>query len=223
VLTPEPPGHGSVRLAIAERGSGLIEALEVELAAGNLLSVMESVQTTQHSQTMIYGLGRGFGLLIQLVTGIIEQGGFSGLRQRRAFRPPTYEILVARIALQRPKIKVTFRDVLRQVRIVASRKHDVNIRAVWGCEIVQAKILLAARLLINGCMPARLMHFVFESSRKDGLRATTHIKWCGLIHFRIDPEFLGPESPPECDEKRKSNRDPVSISAVLAMCLFEWP
>jgi hypothetical protein len=61
----------------------------LELAAGNLLSVVEAVQTTQHAQAMIYGLRRGFGLLIQLVTGIIEQGGFGDLRQRRAFRPPT--------------------------------------------------------------------------------------------------------------------------------------
>ena len=57
----------------------MIEALEVVLAGRNLLSVMEAIQTTQHAQAMIYGLRRGFGLLIQLVTDIVEQGGFSDL------------------------------------------------------------------------------------------------------------------------------------------------
>ncbi len=70
----EPPGHGAVRLAVAERGSGLIEALEVELAGRNLLSVMKAVHTTQHAQAMIDGLRHRLGLLIQLVTGVIEQG-----------------------------------------------------------------------------------------------------------------------------------------------------
>ena len=56
---------------------------------------------------MIDGLRRGFGLLIQLVTGIIEQSGFGDLRQRRVFRPPTGEVQqVKSIGAQGPQGKL---------------------------------------------------------------------------------------------------------------------
>jgi hypothetical protein len=65
------------------------------LASGNLLSVMEPVQTTNHGQTMIYGLRRGLGILIELVTDVVEQSGLGDFRQRqwqRRFVPPACEV-----------------------------------------------------------------------------------------------------------------------------------
>ena len=117
-------------------------------------------------------------------------------------------ILIALIALQRSKIDAiedTLHNALRQVRINASREHDVNIRTALGGEIVQAKILFAARLLVDGRASAGLVRFAFQSSRKDWLRVTARIEGCWLIHFLIDPELLGPEGPPQCNKNRKTN------------------
>jgi len=43
---------------------------------------------------MIHGLRRGFGLLVQLVTNIVQQGGLGDFRQglRRLLTPPTGEV-----------------------------------------------------------------------------------------------------------------------------------
>jgi len=49
----------------------------MRIASGNLLSMVESIQTTNHGQAMIYGLRRGLGLLVQLMPNIVQQGGFS--------------------------------------------------------------------------------------------------------------------------------------------------
>ena len=81
--------------AVADRASRRIGTLEMGLASRNLLSVMEPVQTTNHGQTMIYGLWRWLGILIELVTDIVEQSGLGDLRQRqwqRRFAPPACEV-----------------------------------------------------------------------------------------------------------------------------------
>src|ERR1700733_10995585 len=118
-------------------------------------------------------------------------------------------ILVALIALQRPAVdalKLPIRDILCQYRIVASSEQDVNVGTVRRSEIAWAKKLSSARLLIDRRTAAGLLRFSFESGRKDRLRLTTRIKGCGLADLLIDPEFLGPECPPKCDENRKGNR-----------------
>src|SRR5271165_4986049 len=82
-------------VAIAERAACCIGALEVGMGGGNLLSVMESVQTTNHGQAMIYRLRRGLRILIELVTDVVEQRGLGDLRQRqwqRRFAPPAGEV-----------------------------------------------------------------------------------------------------------------------------------
>ena len=61
--------------AIAERAACRIGALEMGMAAGNLLSVVESIQTTNHGQAMIYGLRGRLGLLAQLMADIVQQCG----------------------------------------------------------------------------------------------------------------------------------------------------
>src|ERR1035441_7810775 len=81
--------------AIAERAARRIDALEMGIAGGKFLTVMESIQTTDHGQAMIYGLRRGLRLLIELVTDVVEQGGLGDLRQRqrqRRFAPPAGEV-----------------------------------------------------------------------------------------------------------------------------------
>ena len=62
--------------ALAERAARRVGALEMGMAGGNLLSMMESVQTTNDGQAMIYGLRRGLGLLVQLMTNVVQQRGF---------------------------------------------------------------------------------------------------------------------------------------------------
>jgi len=58
--------------AEAERRARDIPALKEGLA-GNLLCVMEAIQAAQHAQAVIDGLRRGRGLLLELVTDILEQ------------------------------------------------------------------------------------------------------------------------------------------------------
>ena len=60
-LSTETEGHGAMGAAVADRASRCIGTLEMGLASGNLLSVMEPIQTTNHGQTMITvcGVGRG--------------------------------------------------------------------------------------------------------------------------------------------------------------------
>ena len=61
-----------MRAAVADRAARCIRALEMGMAGRNLLTVMESIQTTNHGQAMIYGLRRGLRLLIELVTDVVE-------------------------------------------------------------------------------------------------------------------------------------------------------
>ena len=62
--------------AIADRAASRIGALEMGMAGGNLLSVVESIQATNHRQAMIYGLRSRLGLLAQLMADIVQQCGF---------------------------------------------------------------------------------------------------------------------------------------------------
>ena len=52
------------------------------MAAGDLLSEVESIQTTNHSQAMIYGLRSGLGLLVQLMADIVQQCGLRDFGKR---------------------------------------------------------------------------------------------------------------------------------------------
>ena len=64
------------------------------IAAGNLALVVETVEIAQGGQTVIDGLGGGLGVLVKLVTDIIEEGGFVQLGEgsRRGLRPPASEV-----------------------------------------------------------------------------------------------------------------------------------
>ena len=62
--------------------------------------------------------------------------------------------------------------------------------------------------------PARLLRFAFESSCKDRLRvAHSYQKEQASVTFSLIQSFSGPESPPERDENRKTDRNAVSISS----------
>src|SRR5258708_27124975 len=67
--------------AVAERRARGIPALK-ERFAGNLPCVMEAIQAAQHAQAVIDGLRRGRGLLLELVTDILEQKGLLKPTQR---------------------------------------------------------------------------------------------------------------------------------------------
>jgi hypothetical protein len=64
------------------------------LTGRNFLSAMEAVQTTNRAQAMIDGLRRGLGLLVQLMTDIVQQSGLGDLGQRlhRRLQPPAGEV-----------------------------------------------------------------------------------------------------------------------------------
>jgi hypothetical protein len=72
LLEAEAEGRGAMGAAKAERAARRIGALEMGVAGGNLLSVMESIQTTNHGQAMIHGLGSGLRLLVQLMPDIVQ-------------------------------------------------------------------------------------------------------------------------------------------------------
>src|SRR5439155_151353 len=73
-----------------ERAAGRIDALEMGMAGGNLLSELESIQTTNHGQAMIYGLRCGWGLLVQLMPDVVQQRGLGDLGKGLglALKPP---------------------------------------------------------------------------------------------------------------------------------------
>ena len=93
LLETETEGHRAVGAAVADRASRRIGTLEMGLASGNLLSVMEPVQTTKHGQTMIYGLRCGLWLLVQLMTNIVHQRGLCDHGNRLMLAPiPASEV-----------------------------------------------------------------------------------------------------------------------------------
>src|SRR5437588_11523349 len=74
----------SLRTTIAERGTGGVSVPESRLAR-NLSSVMETIQTAQHTQAVIDSLGSRLGWVLQLVVDILQQKGLGELGQRVAF------------------------------------------------------------------------------------------------------------------------------------------
>ena len=50
------------------------------MARGNLASLVETVQTAQHTQAMIHGLRCGWRLPVQLMTDVFEQDGIGDLQ-----------------------------------------------------------------------------------------------------------------------------------------------
>ena len=59
-------------------------------------------------------------------------------------------------------IEAILQDFLCLVLIAASRKSEVNFGIALSCEIAQAKILFAARLLIDGGAPSSFAALCFR-------------------------------------------------------------
>jgi hypothetical protein len=59
LLEAETEGDIAVGTTVADRAASRIGALEMRLAAGDILSEVESIQATNHSQAMISGLRNG--------------------------------------------------------------------------------------------------------------------------------------------------------------------
>ena len=82
LLEAETEGDGAMGPPIADRAASRIGALEMGTAAGDLLTEMETIQTTNHGQAMIYGLRRRLGLLVELMADIVEQCGLGDSAER---------------------------------------------------------------------------------------------------------------------------------------------
>jgi len=91
--------------AIAERATCRIDALEMGMARGNLLSVVESIQTTNHRQAVIDGRRCGLGLLVQLIPNIVQQRGLGdgGKDLRLALKPASEVQQVISVGAQRAR------------------------------------------------------------------------------------------------------------------------
>ena len=63
LLEAETEGDIAVGTTIADRTASRIGALEMGMAAGDLLSEVESIQATNHRQAMIYGLRSRAGVV----------------------------------------------------------------------------------------------------------------------------------------------------------------
>ncbi|MEK7995922.1 MAG: hypothetical protein AAB403_19150 [Planctomycetota bacterium] len=77
----ETESYGTMGATIAQWTARRPGALEMGVASGNLLPMMESVYAPNHRQAMIYGLWCGTWLLVQLITDIVPQRGFGDFRQ----------------------------------------------------------------------------------------------------------------------------------------------
>src|SRR5215470_17457437 len=69
------------------------------------------------------------------------------------------------------------------------------------------KILEAVGLFVDCGAAAGLVRFGFESRRQDRLRITACVEGRRLVDPLIDPELLGPESPPKTGKNRKGKRN----------------
>jgi hypothetical protein len=78
----EALGDGGAEPAIAERGPLGIAALEMHFASGNSLPRVEAIAAAHCAQAMIHGLRCGFGLLLKLMTNIVNQRGLGDFRKR---------------------------------------------------------------------------------------------------------------------------------------------
>jgi hypothetical protein len=85
----EASGDGGARPTVAERGSLGITALEMHCAGGNLLPGVEAIAAAHGPQGMIHGPGVKFGILLELMSNIIDQRGLcdSGKRLMLGFEP----------------------------------------------------------------------------------------------------------------------------------------
>jgi len=105
----ETEGQGATGTAIAEWGTRCVDTLEMGMAARNLLSDVESIQTTNYGQTMIDGLRRRMGLLIQLMPNIVQQCGLGdfGKRLAPAVKPTREVQKVISVGAQRAQRQLT--------------------------------------------------------------------------------------------------------------------
>ena len=71
-----PGHHDAAWTAVAERRLREIGALEGMRSRGQGMSGMKPIQRTKHAQAMVDGLGSRLRIFIELITDIIEQGGF---------------------------------------------------------------------------------------------------------------------------------------------------
>src|SRR5215831_10958441 len=80
------PGDGGARPAVAERRSFGIAALEMHLAGGNFLTGVEAIATAHCAQPMIHSLRRRLGILLELMTDIVDERGLGDLGKRSTLR-----------------------------------------------------------------------------------------------------------------------------------------
>src|ERR1700720_814919 len=73
---PKPSGHPAAWTAVAERRLREIGVLEAMRSRSQRTSGMKPIQRTKHTQAMVDGLGSRLRIFIELITDIIEQGGF---------------------------------------------------------------------------------------------------------------------------------------------------
>ena len=95
--------------AIAERGTRRIDALEMGMAGGDLLSMMESIQTPNYGQAVIDGGRRGPGLLVQFMPNVFQQYRLGERSEvlRLALTPASEVQKVISVGTQRARRKLT--------------------------------------------------------------------------------------------------------------------
>jgi hypothetical protein len=76
-------GKGRAGPAVAEGGSLRKTALKMYFPGGDVLPGMEAIAAAHCAQAMIYGLGSGFGIAIELMLDILHKGGLGDLGQRQ--------------------------------------------------------------------------------------------------------------------------------------------
>src|SRR6516165_1611036 len=79
-------GDGTAGSAIAEQGAFGIAALEVHLGGGNLLPSVKAIAATQCAQAMIHGSWAGPGILLELMTNVVDERGLGDLCKRPMLR-----------------------------------------------------------------------------------------------------------------------------------------
>jgi hypothetical protein len=75
----EAPGDGGAGPTVAERGPLGIAALEMHFAGRNFLSGVEAKAAAHCTEAMIHGLRCGFGILLELMTNIVDDRGLGHL------------------------------------------------------------------------------------------------------------------------------------------------
>src|SRR6266403_2395803 len=100
----EAPGDGGAGPTVAERGPLGIAALEMHFAGRNFLSGVEAKAAAHCTEAMIHGLRCGFGILLELMTNIVDDRGLGHLGESSVLRfEPAGEIeKVVGVAAKRP-------------------------------------------------------------------------------------------------------------------------